>query len=426
MTAAAPSATTKRIEIDGSLFNPFSPDFVRNPAPAWQHLLREYPLAFHRDLGMWIVSSHELCVEMMKNQKFSNNFRLWEFSPPADPNAEKTDYDIAMDHSLFMVDQKQHLRLRKLTMPAFSKRVMSGIDDRIHGLIVERFDEIGTPEQFDVYSELAIKLPVRSIARMIGVPTQDEELFLTFSKGVVMASRINLGMDERLEWQRSTLPGFAYLKNAIAERRARSSPGDDFLGNLVSAVDDGDSLSDWDIIALIMALVPAGSDTTIDLHTYLINGLLRNPEQYRLLQQQPELLENAIIELLRYGAFGKFPFFRFASEDIEFNGQSIRKGQALLVNLSPAWMDPKKWSNPETLDITRNLDGHLVFGVGPRFCIGTYLARIQAALMLKEFMRRFPNARLHNGDGDLEYDYTHHNARRIIRLNVETHCAASQ
>jgi cytochrome P450 len=140
------------------------------------------------------------------------------------------------------------------------------------------------------------------------------------------------------------------------------------------------------------------------------------------LQQQPELLDNAIIELLRYGAFGKFPFFRFVSEELDFGGQHFNKGQAVMVNLSPAWHDPKKWTNPETLDITRNTDGNLVFGVGPRFCPGTYLARIQAALMLKEFMRRFPNATLRNGNGDLEYDYTHHNARRIIRLNVETHC----
>jgi cytochrome P450 len=419
------TVTGGRAEIDGRIFDPFSPAFIREPHATWQRLLAEFPIAYHRDLSMWIVNSHELCLEMLKNQKFTPNFRVWEFSPPPKPEAEKNDFDFASDHSLFMVDQDKHLRLRKLTMPAFSKRVMSKIDDRIHDLIVQRFDEIGTPEQFEVYSEIAAKLPVRSIARMIGVPLEDEEIFLSLGKNVVKASRINLSFDEREQAVQATLPGFAYLKNKIAERRAAAHPGDDFLGNLVSAEENGDRLNDWDIIAVINALIVAGSDTAIDLHTYLINGLLSHPDQYKRLQREPELLENALLELVRYGSFGKFPFFRFATCDIEFGGQHIRKGQAILVNLSAAWHDPRKWENPATLDITRNLDGHLVFGAGPHFCIGTYLVRVQGQIMLQEFMRRFPDATLANGNGDLDYEYTHHNARRINRLNVLTNVATA-
>jgi len=131
-------------------------------------------------------------------------------------------------------------------------------------------------------------------------------------------------------------------------------------------------------------------------------------------------MENAIIELLRYGSFGKMPFFRFATEDIEFGGQLIKKGQGIGVNIQAAWHDPAKWDQPNTLDLTRRLDGNIVFGAGAHFCIGTYLVRVQGRLMLTEFMRRFPDAELVNGDGALDYEWNHHNARRINRLMVKT------
>lgn len=420
-----PTATPSgRVEIDGRVFNPFAPDFIRDPEPVWQRLLRDYPVAWHKDLQMWIVSTHERCSEMLKNNVFTPNYRVWEHAPPPKAEDDKNDFDRMTDHSLFMVSPQAHLRLRKLTMPAFSRPVMARIDARIRDLVSACFDAIGQPEEFDVYAQIAESLPARAIARMVGVPTEDEKLFHAFSRNIVLASRINLSPREREQAMNDSLEGFAYFKARIAERRAAPHPGEDFLGNLIAAKEGDDALSDWDIISLITALITAGSDTAIDLHTYLIKGLLENPEQYQLLKDHPELMENAIIELLRYGSMGKFPFFRFASEDAVFGGQQIRKGQSVLVNLSAAWHDPAKWAEPARLDIRRKLDGNIVFGAGAHFCIGTYLVRVQARLMLTEFMQRFPDAVLANGNGDLEYDYKHHNARRIVRLNVRTRLEA--
>jgi cytochrome P450 len=244
---------------------------------------------------------------------------------------------------------------------------------------------------------------------------------------VIKSTRINLGPKEREVAMQATLPGFKFFRDMINERRARTGgPGDDFLGNLVAAKVDGESLDDYEILSVVFALITAGSDTATDLHTFLINGLLSNPDQYELLKQKPELMENAIIELLRYGAFGKMPFFRFASEDLEFAGQLIKKGQAIGVNVQAAWHDPAKWDQANTLDLTRRLDGNIVFGAGAHFCIGTYLVRVQGQLTLTEFMKRYPNAELVNGDGNIDYEWSHHNARRINRLIVKTNRAAGQ
>jgi len=423
---AASSSAEGRVEIDGRIFNPYSKDFIRSPWATWEKLVLEYPVAWHKDMQMWVVSSHDACAEMLKNTVFTPNFKAWEHAPPQKPEAEKNDFERSLDHGLFAADTEHHLRLRKLAMPAFSKPVMGQIDARIRDLVGECFDQIGEPEQFDAFSMIAEKLPVRSIARMVGVPTDREAFFHDFAVGVVKSTRINLPPKERQKAMESTLPGFAYFKDVIAQRRAAAHPGDDFIGSLISATEGDDRLSDYDIMAMIQAVIVAGSDTATDLHTYAIQGLLSHPDQYRLLRQRPELMENAIIELLRFGAFGKTPQFRFAGEDAVFRGQFIRKGQPILLNLTAAWVDPQKWDQPRKLDITRRLDGNIVFGAGAHFCIGTYLVRVQGGLMINELMRRFPDAELVNGDGEVDYDYTHHNARRINRLLVKTNLNAQR
>lgn len=417
-------STATRIEINGQVFNPYSKEFIRNPDPVWQTLIRDYPIAWHKDLQMWLVSSHALCDQLLKDNRFTPNFRAWELAPPPKAEADKNDFDLAFEKGFFAVSPQEHLRLRKLTLPAFSRGVMGKIDAKIRDLVTECFDAIGEAEEFDVYSTLANKIPVRSIARMVGVPTDREEYFHEFAVNVIKSTRINLSVKEREASMQATLPGFAFFREEIAKRRALPHPGDDFLGSLVGARDNGSQLDDYEILSVVFALITAGSDTATDLHTFLLHGLLSNPDQYALLKQRPELMENAIIELLRYGSFGKMPFFRFATEDTEFAGQMIRKGQALGVNIQAAWHDPAKWENPTRLDLTRRLDGNLVFGAGSHFCIGTYLVRVQGSLMLQEFMRRYPDATLADGDGRIDYEYTHHNARRINRLIVATNRAA--
>lgn len=417
-------STATRIEINGQVFNPYSKEFIRNPDPVWQTLIRDYPIAWHKDLQMWLVSSHALCDQLLKDNRFTPNFRAWELAPPPKAEADKNDFDLAFEKGFFAVSPQEHLRLRKLTLPAFSRGVMGKIDAKIRDLVTECFDAIGEAGEFDVYSTLANKIPVRSIARMVGVPTDREEYFHEFAVNVIKSTRINLSVKEREASMQATLPGFAFFREEIAKRRALPHPGDDFLGSLVGARDNGSQLDDYEILSVVFALITAGSDTATDLHTFLLHGLLSNPDQYALLKQRPELMENAIIELLRYGSFGKMPFFRFATEDTEFAGQMIRKGQALGVNIQAAWHDPAKWENPTRLDLTRRLDGNLVFGAGSHFCIGTYLVRVQGSLMLQEFMRRYPDATLADGDGRIDYEYTHHNARRINRLIVATNRAA--
>lgn len=411
-----------RRTIDFEVYNPFSPEFIHNPRPTWRRLLEDYPVAWHKDMGFWVVTPHDLVFETLRNPVMSMLIKDWENAPLPVPESEKTDFHRAADNSLLAVTPQQHVRLRKLTQPAFSRQVIDRIEIKIRDLVQEVFDEIEHKDVVDVCNDIAHKLPIRAIARMVGTPRDAETLFNEgLGYNLVRCNDPLRTPEERDAAQRGTLPGYAFLKEHLAERRARKDVGDDFLGMLIKSELDGDTLNDWEIIALISALITAGADTVLDLYMGSIRTLLEHPDQHRLLKQRPELMENAVLEILRYTIPGKIgPIPRFASRDVQWGDQTIKKGELVMAAMSAAWMDPKKWDNPDTFDITRSQDGNIIFGAGPHFCIGLNLVKVQGKLLIEEFFKRFPKAEL---TGEMTYDYQHFNARRLATLMVRTNRA---
>ncbi len=417
-TAIDPKADG-RCTLGFDVYNPFLPDFIHNPRPTWNRLLEEYPIAWHREMGLWLVCPHDLAFETLRTPKLSLLISDWENAPPPVPEDQKTDFHRAAEHSLLAVSPAQHVRQRKLTQPAFSRAVMDKIELKIRDLFREVFDELADREEIDVVTDVAERLPMMSIARMVGVPRAEEALFNEGLGYNLVRSTDPLRSEEDREAARQgTLPGYKFLREHIAKRRAAKDVGDDFLGMLIKAEIDGDKLNDWEITALITALITAGADTVLDLYMGAVKTLLEHPDQYKLLLERPELMENAVLEILRYYIPGKVgPIPRFVIEDMEWGGQPLKKGELVMVALSAAWSDPKRWKNPEVFDITRNQDGNIIFGAGAHFCIGLNLVKAQGKLFIEEFARRFPKAEL---TGELEYDYAHFNARRLKKLMVRT------
>ena len=172
--------------------------------------------------------------------------------------------------------------------------------------------------------------------------------------------------------------------------------------------------------ALVGAVLGAGSDTAVDLHSYLIKNLLQHPEEFESLKNDPSLVQGAISETLRYESSGKTGLARYASEDLEINGNQVKKGQMVQLITSTAGMDPVLYKNPRKFDIQRVHDKSISFGQGPHYCIGVTLVRSQTEVMLKELFNRFPNLSLGN---EVVYDYKHHNARRMDVMTVNTNIA---
>lgn len=414
-----PAATNNRVEIDFSVYNPFDPDWVADPWDVIDRLINQYPVAFHTDLNAWLVAPHDLASEVFRSAKFSVQSSDWKDAPPPTPREEWTLRDEVQQVAFNNISPGEHQRFRRLTAPAFSRRVMDDIEARIRSSIVAIFDEIENPAEFDVATEIAEKVPVRTIARMVGVPEDKDELFTDGLAWNTVRAQSPMYAAEREKYIEGLLPALTHLRDFISERRAADEPGDDFIGTLLTTESNGEQLTDIEILSLINGLVVAGADTAVDLHSYAILGLLTHPDQWDLLRERPELYEQAVVEILRWASHGKFGALpRHPLEDVEIGGQVLEKGSLVMPLLGTAWSDPAKWDEPRSLDILRDHSGNLVFGAGPHMCIGLNLVKVQGKLMLEEFDRRFGDrARIASGP---EYDPMHFNARRISSLIVRT------
>ena len=396
-------------------FNPSSKDFIHDPIPTLKKLCSEYPISRFDQWQAWLVTGHENILKCLLDPRLSTDFNLWEYAPEKKAIEDMDPFEKLMNNNLFFLDRKNHLRLRKLALPAFSPRIMEQMKERFTILVKERFDEIGNPDSFNFAAEVAEIVPTQAIASLVGIPRDKFPIFDSLAYGVVRGINPMLTPEERKDAIKGVPEGLNLLNELIDERR--KNPGDDFLSTLILAEDQGSKLSNMEMCALVGAVLGAGSDTAVDLHSYLIKTLLQHPDQLQTLRDDESLVQGAISETLRYESSGKTGLARYASEDITINGFDVKQGQMVQLITSTAGMDPKMYNNPEEFDIKRDHDKSISFGQGPHYCIGVTLVRSQTEVMLKELFKRFPNISLGN---EIVYDYNHHNARRMDVMTVNT------
>lgn len=365
----------------------------------------------------WIVTSHDLCKTILADERLTPDFMKWKFAPPEQPEDKKNDFERMLDHALFRLDKLSHRRVRRLASQAFSARMSASMERKIKDVVTAAFDKLETQAHFNVADTLSIDIPRGAMSRLVGIPPEKDEIFHKLGWAMVRYNGIATTGEDRSEILRIALEGVAMLQGVIQDRRNLSDPGDDFIGMLLKAQEGDDRLNDWEILGIVAAMIAAGSDTAGDMHPTLLYALLSNPAQFDKLIANPELANNAITEILRYEAFGKTGLHRFALEDVEFDGIVVKRGEQIIIAAQAGGLDPAQWERPLELDIERNLNGNIVFGVGAHVCAGLFLARIQARLMLEEFARRFPNAELAEPP---TRDPAHYNARHITKLLIMT------
>jgi cytochrome P450 len=396
-------------------FNPSSKDFIHDPIPTLEKLSSEFPISRFDGWNAWLITGHENIINCLLDRRLSTDFNLWEYAPEKKPLEEMDAFEKLMNNNLFFLDRKNHLRLRKLALPAFSPRIMDQMKARFQILCKERFDEIGTPESFNFAKEVSEMFPTQAIASLVGIPRDKFPIFDSLAYGVVRGINPMLTPDERKDAIKGVPEGLELLNDLINEKRTH--PEDDFLSTLILAEDEGSKLSNTEMCALVGAVLGAGSDTAVDLHSYLIKNLLSHPNQLKALKNDESLVQGAISETLRYEPSGKTGLARYASEDLDIKGNHIQKGQMVQLITNTAGMDSSIYDEPRKFDIRRNHDKSISFGQGPHYCIGVTLVRSQTEVMLKELFKRFPD--LSMGD-EIIYDYNHHNARRMNVMTVQT------
>ncbi len=386
--------TTEQSASGPILFNPFDPNFRSDPYPVYQRLREESPV--HRSpLGFFVLTRYEDCASLLRDPRVSNDFTN---STAAMEEAAKQGIDLEQLASentrpfLFM-DPPDHTRLRSLVSKAFTPRVVEGLRPRAQQIVDRLLDAAVARGEIDVIADLAYPLPVTIISEMLGVPAEDHEVFQDWSQEMARSLDPDFVLPaDVLERRQKAGDEFAeYFRALIAKRRLDLR--DDLVSALIAAEDGGETLSENELLSTCILLLIAGHETTVNLIGNGMLALLRHPDQMARLRDDPSLIKTAVEELLRFDPPVQLTG-RTAKEDIPLSDGVLPAGQQAIMLLGAANRDPRQFVEPDRLDLAREDNRHLAFGMGIHFCLGAPLARIEGQIAIGEMARRLGSPEL--------------------------------
>jgi cytochrome P450 len=295
-----------------------------------------------------------------------------------------------LPRSMLFQDPPDHTRLRALVSRAFTPRVVEGLRPRIQQVVDEIIDRALDARSMEVIGDLAYPLPVTVISEMLGVPAGDQESIRGWSADIARSlDAIGLQVDpDIVERGRAARRAIGdYFRQLLPERRRH--PRNDLLSLLIAAEEQGDKLSEGELLSTCILLYIAGHETTVNLIGNGLLALLRHGDQLRRLREEPALAASAVEELLRYdGPVQRTA--RFTTVDVEIGGRAIDKGAMVVTVIGAANRDPAQFPEPDRLDLGRVDNRHVAFGFGIHFCLGAPLARLEGQVALGTLARRLP------------------------------------
>jgi len=365
-------------------------DALDDPYPLYHRLQSEAPVLIHRSMA--IVTRHRDIEAVVRDMdSYSNRrdlgSRVTNALAGMAPERERRTRENLRIYGLWLAstDPPIHTRIRSLAHRAFTPRHIQ----RMQELMLSTTDDLidaGTADgTLEVIDGLAYELPLFVIGSMLGAPTEDRALIRRWSKAIAAGSSTDqLYSDEGLQ----AFEDFrAYIQDLIAERR--KSRRTDLLAALMEAREDGDQLTQEELIATFMQLLWAGHETTTNLIGNLLHALLDNPDQRRLIVEKPSRIDAAVEEILRYDTSVQ-TIHRVPHHDVEIAGSRVPAGLTVRLVLGAAGRDPERYDDPDRFDILRDGPHHFGFGVGPHFCLGASLARQETAVAVGRLLERFP------------------------------------
>ncbi|MGO4459542.1 cytochrome P450 [Streptomyces sp. M-16] len=360
-----------------------SPDFVRDPYPVYARLRAEgrvhHVLTPDRQ-DVWLVLGHEAGRAAFTDPRLS---RDWRRSGDIGKIINTEQDHPALAHML-MADPPDHTRLRRLVASAFTPRRIETLAPRVRQIADELLDAMAAlPERrADLVDAFAFPLPMTVICELLGVPELDRGAFRGWSNEMVSRTGPEAEAAAYAQMPR-------YLVGLIEAKRA--APGDDLLSAMIHAVDEGgDRLSPDELIGMCVLLLIAGHETTVNMIGNGMRALFAHPDQLADLLANPDLLDGAIEEMLRYDGPVETCTERLALEDVEIGGVVIPAGSAVLIVMADADRDPARFADPDRFDIRRDARGHIAFGHGLHHCLGAPLARLEGRIALRALLDRFP------------------------------------
>jgi cytochrome P450 PksS len=371
-----------------------SVDFKANPWPMCAHLRAEQPVVrlrvrVHTSMDeAYLITRYEDAAAVLRDERFVKDVRsardARQIGVSWMPRALKP-----LAHTMLDADGDEHRRLRTFVRDTFASKHIAQLEPQVYELVSELLDRMASAGTVDLVTDFALPLPLTVISEILGVPERDRLRFRRwFSSliGLETSSRPTLSVLMKLP---KIMAMMRFLRRLVAERCAH--PGDDLISRLAHTEEGGDRLTEDELVAMLGVLLIAGYETTVNLIATGVLLLLSHPDQLARLRKEPGLIGSAVEELLRLATPVDVATERYAREDVELAGVTIPRGALVLVAIVSANADETRFPEPEQLDVARGENRHLAFGLGPHYCLGAPLARMEGRIAIEGLIRRFPH-----------------------------------
>jgi unspecific monooxygenase len=371
-------------------FDPWDPAFLADPYPVYAELRARGRVQYFERTNQWLVPHHADVSALLRDRRlgrtYQHRFTHADFGRTA-PDPEHEPFHVLNDHGMLDLEPPDHTRIRRLVSKAFTPRTVEQLKPYVRELAGELVSGLVEKGGGDLLTDVAEPLPVAVIAEMLGIPQADRAQLRPWSADICGMYELDPSQETAAKAVRASVEFSEYLKELIAARR--EEPGDDLISGLIAAYDEGDRLTEQEMISTAVLLLNAGHEATVNA---TVNGwwaLFRNPDQLAALRADHSLIPSAIEELMRYDTPLQL-FERWVLDDIEIDGTTIPRGAEIAMLFGSANHDPAVFRSPERLDVTREENPHISFSAGIHYCIGAPLARIELAASMTALLEQAP------------------------------------
>ncbi|MDB9518583.1 cytochrome P450 [Roseofilum reptotaenium CS-1145] len=411
-------------------FNPRNAAFRANPYPVYDRLRATDPIHYRQSTEDWILTRYADIVTLLKDNRIDPRDGVEPLGDRTEPHPQdlqtpqdrqnplldrflhlREESQRLRQHWIIVTNPPQHDRLQKVLNPGFTHQKISRLEPHLQMMADRAIDKVLASGNMDIIEDFAYPLVVEAISELLGIPVEDRQRLVPLAREIALSIDLNKSQTTYERGQFALTNLTQYFRKLISQLLEATEPQDNLMGTMLHAQAQGE-LSEDELLANSTFLFFTGQGSN---HHIIGNGmlaLLRHPEQLRLLQNNSTLMKTAIDECLRYDGPGQY-IIRRPLADIEIGGQTIRKGEKMILVIGAANRDPEQFLEPDKFDICRQPNPYLTFGYGMRSCMGSRLAKLVARIGVGTLISRLPKITLANENPEWEESYKAHGLKSL-------------
>ena len=367
-----------------------TPEFYADPYPTYRALREHEPVKLLAN-GSYFLTRYDDLVSAYKNTRIFSSDKKKEFAP------KYGDSPLYEHHTTSLVfnDPPAHTRVRRLIMGALSPRAIASMEGDLIALVDGLLDAIAAKRKVDLIDDFAAAIPIEVIGNLLDVPREERAPLRDWSLAILGALEPVISAETFARGNKAVQDFLGYLEVLVARRRAKpGNPERDVLTRLIQGEDNGERLSEKELLHNCIFLLNAGHETTTNLIGNGLVALSAHQAQKKRLIEHPDLIKTAVEEILRFESSNQLGN-RITTAQVELGGMTLATGTLVTLCIGAANRDPEQFPDPETFDIGRTPNRHLAFGTGAHQCAGMALARLEGAIAISRFLARLPGYTLH-------------------------------